>query len=237
MENNKYFVWVWRINGVLILGGAVLIAMFAAYHIAKDLLRSSQQAEENIVESIAEDPLNKEKWTLSSPSHISGNNFIMIPLESENKVVKMKEEYGYSSSYAKNLVSNPAKNILFLDSESNKSFWLFKDTKRIILDTSQFPNRYGSEEPTKAVFYNVVSEDSNSDNILDYKDDASLFISSPKGRNYQVVLKAYDRIISKSMVGANKVMIVYQFEGIAYSMLIQISPYKVISNEKLPKIE
>lgn len=237
MENNKLFLWVWRINGVLILGGAALIALFIAYQIVKEFLQDKFQPQDNIVESIAEDPHNKEKWVLGNSSRIEGNNFIMIPLVSENKDVEMKAKFPVSSSYYEKSISNPTKNILFLNTKRNSSFWLFADTQRLILDTSQFPDSYKSDEPTKAIFYNVVSVDSNGDKRLNYKDDSSLFISSPKGSDYQIVLKAYDRIISKSMVGTNKIMIVYQFEGTAYSMLIKISPYEVISNKKLPKIE
>jgi hypothetical protein len=237
MENNKFFMWIWRINGILILGGAAVIALFIAYKIAKDFVRSSNRPQENIVESVAEDPHNKEKWILGRPSHINGNNFILIPLVSENKAVKIKEKPASSKSYYNKSTSKPAKNILFLDSENNKSFWLFEDTQRLILDTSQFPNAHNSEEATKAIFYHVVSEDSNSDKVLNYKDDSSLFISNPKGGDYQLVLKAYDKVISKSMVSTNKIMIIYQFEGTAYSMLIQLSPYEIISNEKLPKIK
>jgi len=237
VENNKVFLWVWRINGVLLLGGIVIITLFIAYQIVKDFLRDRHQPQENIVESVAEDPHNKEKWVLGNPSHIQGNNFIMIALVSENNDVEVKDKFAYSSSLYDKSISNPAKNILFLDTKSNNSFWLFTDTQRLILDTSQLPNDYNSGEPTKAIFYNVVSVDSNSDKILNYKDDSSLFISSPIGSDYEVVLKAYDRIISKSMVETNKIMIVYQFEGTAYSKLINISPYKVISNKKLPKIK
>lgn len=237
MENNKFFLWVWRINGVLILGGVVIIGLFIAYQIAKDFFRDRHQPQENIVESVPEDPHNKEKWILGNPSHIQGNSFIMIPLVSENRNVEVKDKFAYTNSFSGKSISNPAKNILFLSTKSNNSFWLFADTQRLILDTSQFPNDYNSDKPTKAIFYNVVSVDSNSDKILNYKDDSSLFISSPEGSDYQVVLKAYDRILSQSMVGTNKIMIVYQFEGTAYSMLIKISPYKVISNKKLPKIK
>ena len=237
MGNNKFFVLVWRINGILILGGVVIISLFIMYQITKDLLRSNNRSQANIIESVAEDPHNKEKWVLGSPSNIDGNDFIMIPLVSENKEVKMKKNSEFSKSYYKKSISKPTKNILFLDTKNNKSFWLFNDTKRLIINTRQFPDSYKSKGPTNSIFYNVVSKDSNNDNILDYKDNASLFISSPKGSKYKLVLKAYDRIISKSMVGKNDIMIVYQFEGVAYSMLIQLSPFDIKSNEKLPKIK
>lgn len=73
MEENKFFKLVWRINGLIILGGVTVIALIIAYHLVKDVLRPSHQPEPIAVENLAEDPQNKEKWVIGSPIYIDGN--------------------------------------------------------------------------------------------------------------------------------------------------------------------
>ncbi len=237
MEENKFFKLVWRINSLIILGGATVIALFIAYHVVKDFLRPSHRPEPIVVENLAEDPENKEKWVIGSPINIDGNDYMLLPLVSENKEVKRKSVANFTKSSYDRYYGNPSKNILFLNKKTNESFWLFEDTGRLILNTTQFPNHYQNKEPTKAIFYNVVSKDTNNDKKLSYKDDSSLYMSNPEGGDYQLVLDAYDKIISQTSVGDNQIIIVFQHQGKAYSRLIQLSPYKVISNAELPKIK
>ena len=79
--------------------------------------------------------------------------------------------------------------------------------------------------------------DTNNDKKLNKEDASSLYMTTPSGENYQLVLDAYDRLISSESVVDNQIILVFQYKGKAYSRLIQLSPYKVISNIELPKIE
>lgn len=218
----------------------MLIVLFIVYNIAKDFIRSNSRPQPVVVENLAPDPEDKEKWVIGSPVHVEGNDFMLLPLVSENNEVEVKVDSlaNFSSqSYGKKYYGNLSKNILFLNKKENKSFWLFKDTNRLILDTTLFPDGYNNDEPTKVIFYNVVSKDTNNDKKLNNEDDSSMFMSSPAGENYQLVLEVYDRLIARELVGDNQLTIVYQHKGKAYSRLIQLSPYKVLSSIELPKIE
>lgn len=237
MEENRFFKLVWRINGLLILVVVAVILTFILYQVINDLTRSGHGSEPVVVENIADDPENKEKWVLGNPMRIGGNDYILIPLVSENKEVKLKSASSFAMASYDRYIKDPSKNLLFMNKSSNESFWLFEDTSRLILDVTIFPNDYNEEKPTKAIFYNVVSLDSNGDKKLSYEDDSSLYISSPEGKNYELVLEAYDKIISRSSVGDNQVMLIYQDKGKAFSKLIQLSPYEVISTNELPKIK
>lgn len=241
MENNKFFAWVWRLNGIIILLVAGLLACFLIYELTKNIFRS--RPEKNVIVNVAEDPKGEERWALGSPTHILGNDFLLLPLVSENKKVKevKRNSLNFSGSgrYARS-INYPAKNILFLNAKSNESFWLFKNTGRLILATEQFPYSYGTNsenEKTKAIFYEVVSSDTNNDDLLTYEDKLSLAMSKPDGRGYQVLLKEYDRIISKSLVDNGNILIIYQINGVGISKLIKISPFEVISSKELPHIK
>ena len=237
MEENKFFRLVWRINSLIILGGSSLIALFIAYNVIKYFLRPSHQPEPVVVENLAEDPENKEKWVIGSPIYIEGNDYLLLPLISESDEVKIKSTSKFSRVSYNKYYGNSSKNILFLNKKTNESFWLFENTSRLILDTTLFPNNYRDKETTKAIFYNVVSKDTNNDKKLNYQDDLSLYMSNPEGGDYQLVLDVYDKIISRTSVEDNQMVIVFQKNGKAFSRLIQLSPYKIISNVELPKIK
>ena len=236
IKPNAVDQWIWRLNGILILAGILILVIALCYQLLKSVLRDNHRAPENIVENIAEDPKNQEKWVLGRPINIDGANMIMLPLVSENKQVDISEVRNFAGSSYNKSYGKPSKNILFINTDDNQSTWLFNDTQRLILNTQLFPNDYESDKATQAIFYHVVSHDSNKDKKLNDQDDTSLFISNPRGENYQLLLKAYDKIISKTMAGKNSALLVYQFQGSAHSMLIQLSPFKIISDNPLPRV-
>ncbi|WP_462158949.1 hypothetical protein [Pseudoalteromonas sp. GB56] len=241
MENNKFFKLVWRINGVLILGTALLILLAVGYQAISQMLRFNHTQAAPTVENLADDPQGKEKWVIGRPLPVNQGDFILLPLVSENKEVEnVGVEVFASKSYNMfegGYYGDPSKNVLFLNTQDNSAFWLFKGVDRLILDITLFPGGYDYEGPTKAIFYKVIAKDTNSDNKLSKEDAASLYISEPNGKNYQRVLSAYDRIISRDLVSDNRMMVIYQHDGKAYSKLIQLSPYTEVSNVELPKVE
>lgn len=238
MDENKFFKLIWRINGLIIFGGTALITLLITYYIIEDFIGSNSRPQPAVVENLAPDPEDKEKWIIGNPIQIRGNDFVLLPLVSENKEVEMKSITNTSRQFYKDRHHRKlSKNILFLNKKENKSFWLFSNTNRLILNTTLFPNSYDNNSLTKVIFYNIVSKDTNSDKRLTKEDNSSLFMSTPEGENYQLVLDAYDRLISRESVGDNQLILIYQNKGKAYSRLIQLSPYKVISNIELPKIE
>ncbi|MGH1487379.1 MAG: hypothetical protein ACRBCI_14285 [Cellvibrionaceae bacterium] len=238
MENNKIFIWIWRLNGVLILLVVGLLAGFLIYELTNNILRP--KPEENLIVNVAEDPKGEEKWELGNPTYIAGNDYLLLPLVSENKEVKTKKGVALASVSYEAYRNDPTKNILFLNTKNNVSFWLFNDTDRLIKSTEQFPYSYrsdGNSIKTKAIFYEVVSSDTNGDTLLTFEDKLSLTMSSPDGADYTTVLSEYDKIISKSLVGDNSILILYQINGAGMSQLVQISPFKLIDSKELPRIE
>lgn len=238
MDTNNLFKWIWRANGLLILATFGLAFCIMILGVAEDLFKSDFKDDKII--NVAEDPKGEEKWELGSPTYIYGNDYLLLPLVSENRESKATGINVLSSADYSRVWRDPAKNILFLNSKTNESFWLFDDTERLILNTEQFPYHYGDDvegAKSKAIFYELVSSDSDGDGILTYDDKLSLTMTKPDGGGYTVVLDEFDRIISKTLVDNNMALVVYLNNGVGMSVLLDLATFKVISSKKLPRIK
>lgn len=243
MEKNKFFRWVWRLDGLLIFIVAICLAFLMLIEAYRKLTWEAPKQE--VIVSIADDPEGKEKWVLGTPVD-SVRNMVILPLVSENKETKETKEtimgmmpksrWSYYNQWR-----STAKNILFIDSVTNKSFWLFDGVDRLILDIEAFRDRafyppMSAHPKTVALFFQVVTSDSNDDHILNFEDTRSLAVSNPNGSNYQIIIERFDRILSKSLVDKDKILIVFQNAGIGYSLQFQLDTFKVLSKNELPKV-
>ncbi len=241
MERNKFFKWVWRLDGLLIFVVAISLAFLMLTEAYRKLTWEAPKQE--VIVSVAEDPEGKEKWVLGTPVD-SVRNMVILPLVSENKEAKESTMGMVSKSGWRNYNQwrSTAKNILFIDSVTNKSFWLFDDVDRIIIDIEAFRDRafdppMSAHPKTVALFFQIVTKDSNDDHILNFEDKRSLAVANPDGSNYQIIIEKFDKIISKSLVDKDKIFIVFQNAGIGYSLQFQLNTFKVLSKNELPKIK
>lgn len=240
MEKNKFFKWVWRVDGLLIL----IVAIFLAFLMLTEAVRklSWQEHKEEVIVSVADDPEGKEKWVLGAPVD-SISNMVILPLVSENKEVKETTMGMMSKSgWTDNKWRTTAKNLLFIDSVTNKSFWLFEGIDRLILLIEAFRDR--SYDPlitanpkVVALFFHIISKDTNDDQVLNFDDKPSLAVANPDGSHYQIIIDEFDRIISKSLVEKNKMLIVFQNAGTGYSLQLQLNTFEILSKNELPKIK
>ena len=237
MEGNKFFVWIWRTNGIILLLAAIGITGLALVGLYESVTLSSQ--EEEIV-NLANDPKGIEKWTLGRQTSVAGANTLMLSLISENEEVETSQSkfiasdrYYFGGNYG------PAKNVLFINTESNNSFWLFNSTSQLVLNVEPLPYSYQTSDTdhVKVIFYQVVTSDTNGDNLLNKKDKSSLGITSPDGSGYRVILEVFDKIISKTLSDDNNILVVYRDNGDVYSMLYDISDNKVLNTHRIPKVD
>ncbi len=80
-------------------------------------------------------------------------------------------------------------------------------------------------------------KDTNGDGVKNESDKLSLAVSTPSGEDYKVILQQFDRVIGKSLSEEDMVVVIYQTEGIAYSMLLNLVSLKVIHTNELPKVK
>lgn len=240
MDNNKFFKWIWRLNGLIVFFGVGLVLVIVVYEMARPLFRETP--EEQIITSVADDPEGEEKWVLGHPKGLSSSDYIAIPLVSENDKIASKKSRGHIiSSGGPYWPSGTAKNILFINTKSNEASWLFPSNNQLIDSFSEFPSVSKSEKKKNEdiqtlIFYVLINKDTNGDGMLSADDKLNLAVSDTNGNNLKVLMQDIDYIVGKSMAGSSEIFVIYQKAGVGYSMKLRISDHKIISNLELPKV-
>ncbi len=235
MEDSKFFKWVWRINALSILGAVIISLSIATYSFIENITRTIPK--KPLVKNLADDPQGKEKWVLSNSEIIRGSDYIFIRLISENNNIKARRARDTYNMFSGGISHSPAKNILFLNAAKNESSWMFGNNNQLITSIQQFPYSYDREENinTEVLFYGVIQNDTNGDGVKNIKDRVSFAISEYNGNNFKIIVKEIDRVISKSHVSNNRAFVIYQKDGVASSILIDLKKLQVISENELPK--
>jgi len=228
MKESKFFKFVWRLNGLILMIAGVLtigVLVFAGYKIITDITR--ERNTHNIVNVQDEDDI-KEKWQLGNMSDIEGGPWIMIPLNSNQSYAQ--------SYYSKS--SSSVRNYLFINSLNNEKHWLFNTNDYLIADTELLSeNEYGSSErDILAILYKVIKSDSDSDNRLTNKDLQTISISLPNGMGYKEILNGVDNFIGKKIVDKKTLLILFQKEGLGYSANVNLTEFTVSNKTELPKV-
>ncbi len=228
MKESKFFKFVWRLNGLILMIAGILaigVLVFAGYKIITDITR--ERNTHNIVNVQDEDDI-KEKWQLGNMSDIEGSPWIMIPLNSNQSYAQ--------SYYSKS--SSSVRNYLFINSQNNEKHWLFNTNEYLILEAELLSkNEYESNERNiLAILYKVVKSDSDSDKRLTNKDLQTISISLPNGIGYKEILNGVDNFIGKKIVNEKSLLLLFQKEGIGYSANVNLTKFTVSNKTELPKV-
>ena len=236
MNIDKIFKKIWQINGLFILLGLILIFAIIIFEFTNNLFRDEFRQEQTL--DLANDDKNTEKWSLGYPEEIPGSKFYLIPLESENKHVEEKSRgmqlYGSGSSYS----SNRSKNILFINSVTNKSNWLFESVQQLILSKSILTTQKSEDILiAKAIYYEVINSDTNNDNIYDYTDKRTFALTHPDGSGYSEIISGYNRIVQSVINDEGNLFVIYINNEKVHSMLVDLNNFKIINKAQLPRVK
>jgi hypothetical protein len=228
MEENKFFRYIWRINGLILLVAGIMaigVLAFAGYKIYGETTRD--RSTRNIV-NIQEDSEIKEKWLLGYMEDIQGTSYVMVPLNSDQNYAQ--------SYYSKS--SSSARNYLFINSKNNEQHWLFKNNKYLIADKTMLSEQgYRNEERNiRAILYQVIKKDTDNDNRLTSKDLKTISISGPNGSGYKELIQGVDVFVGQRTVDENTLLIVYQKQGVGYSANVSLSELAISNEQELPKV-
>jgi len=226
MEENRFFKLVWRFNGLILMIAGVLaigLLIFVGYTLIKE--KTSNRNVTNII-NIQEETDIKEKWKLGHISNIQGSSYIMVPLTSDQNYAQ--------SYYSKS--SSSIRNYLFINSKDNTQNWLFDNNKYLINSINLLPNSQYNEKKknVKAIMYQIVKQDSNKDSRLTSDDLQTVALSLPDGTGYKEIIHNVDNFVGQSLVDENTMLIIYQIDGIGFSVIVDLSSFKV-TNETVLK--
>jgi len=195
-----------------------------------------------VIPSVSNDPKGIEKWVLQESYSIKSPTHVVLALVSEHGEVPRYVAaapiiYSASSHY-----SRFAKNILFVDSNNNSSRWLFKKNAQLIEEYFSFPRvnyppfMNNKKSEAKVIFYKVIDSDTNGDGKVTSQDNTNLAISDTAGKDYKVIVRDINRIISIKELHHDMFTIVYQKAGVGYSLNLHRKGFTEFSNKMLPKV-
>ena len=234
MKSDKFFKWIWNVNGLILFVGIVIAVLFISYQLISVLFKNDFVEQPTL--NLAQDNKKEEKWSLGYPRKVGKTDFHYIPLESEKLTAEKR------SSSIRNFSSgsyNPtrSKNVLLINGITNKSYWLFKTIDQLIIEIKPFvANEFNENIMTRAISYEVINNDTNQDGKLDNSDKRTYAISKIDGSNYTEIISGYNRIVESELNTDGNLFVVFINNNEVYSMVINLMTFKVLSELSLPKV-
>ncbi len=197
----RLFIIIGRINSILLL----LVLLFAGLSIAWVLLSDKQWQRRGAIEVLAGKSASKEQVLLSFEriENITGASTQMMLLSAKENSVTFSSGGGYRSE---------TRNVLFLTRHEKTARWLFPKQNNLIFVAAQLREESKNAEanPTRALYFEYVKDDSNGDGKLSSQDLSSIALTNPDGSGFVEVLHGVSRVLSYEILGSQNLVVVYQ---------------------------
>jgi hypothetical protein len=225
MEENTFFKWVWRFNGVVISVAGVLaigVLLFVGNKLLQDMTRERKAHNVVNIETRSE---VKEHWRLGSMAEVRGHPVVMVPLHSDQK---------YNQSYY-NKISLSVRNYLFINTETSSNQWLFDHNNYLIENREYLRSGMGdTKKNVTAILYSLIQFDTNSDKRLAVTDLKTIALTKPNGAGYKEVLKNVEQFFGSKSIDSNSLLVLYQRNGVGYSVKIDLTEFTLTNETELP---
>jgi len=237
MESDKFFKWVWHLNGLVLFSGLIIAMLFGLFQLASVIFKDQNLIKQTTL-NLAQDDNKEENWRLGYPHKISDTDFYFIALESEKLFVEKSEGLGmYSEFGGSSYKPTRSKNVLFINSITNNSVWLFKSIDQLIIDIMPLvDDEFNERAATRAISYEVINSDTNLDNKLDNTDNRTFALSKVDGSNYTEIITDYNRIIESGLNSDGELFVIFINNNVVYSMLVDLITFEILSKKPLPKV-
>jgi hypothetical protein len=243
MDENRFFRFVWRFNGIAIMLLALTLLVWVIVLSGYALVASVFFRDHSpVITSVAEDPEGKEQWRLGAPRSIDGTQFLCLPLESEKKSISASGS-GLSPSFLNASYSSRyfdlSRNLLFVNRQTRDMYWLFKDNRQLITDVELLSpqDQDDRNRVVDAILYRVVQTDTNADQELTAEDLADVAISNPDGTSFTMLFQSVERMLGSRILESGQVLILYQSQGKGYAATIRLQDMSVQETKEMPKVE
>ena len=136
-------------------------------------------------------PNIESKLIVDLPQKIDSTNFIVFPV---NRIqIDDNKSRISKSNYSSRLYSIPLENLIFKNTNDNKSLRLTNNYIKIISFNQLFDSNKNSEN---LLVYKIIKYDSNFDGVLNNEDVSSLFISNTNGTNFMQITTKNEHLIN-----------------------------------------
>jgi hypothetical protein len=230
-DNNKFFRYVWRFNGLAVAGATVLcllLGVFVAVKIFKD--ETGERHVTNVV-NVGEQEKVKNEFVLGYPYTIAGTDYTRVPLY---------RDQSYDMSYYLKSSGGNEVNYLFLNNRTGESKWLLQTTNQLFISdiviSEELKKSNDGSEKAVGIMFSVVEIDTNKDGRLSEKDTIAIASSSIDGTGYKKLIENIDRLYAFKQIADDKIIILYQRNNETISEVYETPSMKKLSQNTIPKV-
>lgn len=194
MKSQKFFRYIWRINGVLILFAAGAVILGAGGMMIQEFGFSAARNRAADAGIAVAGPNAKSDLVLSRASVVEGTQVMRAELQ------RFPGEVKFSSGY-----SSETRNILFIEPGQKAAHWLLPDNEHIVEDSSDITDQTGLNEKRVVVTAVLVkSATEPPENAV-----GKLLIFDPPGKRIIEVADGV-RTIQVASIKAGELSILYE---------------------------
>jgi hypothetical protein len=218
----RLFRFLWRANAVLIFTAGVVALICLAVALIHMLRWPFRDREVRAVVNTDQKQQVDESLSLGSPQNISGNPWVLLPLESD-------QTYDHGS-FSKS--AQAVRNYAFV-SPTEATRWLYPHNRFLVLHATLLPDAdYNDEQPTALISFEVVEKDTDGDARLTRADSARLVFTRPDGSGLTGVLDDVQGTTEQTVVGEDILVIYKNSTGFA-RVVFSLKDFSRLREEKL----
>jgi len=177
MEQERFFLWVARINSILFL----LLLILSIGFIIFVFVESNHWSDGNTVEVVDSDndDTDAEDFHLGDLNRICGQDVQYVELDSSRR----------SEGFSSGGYDRTTRNAVFFVGKEMKPHWLFDTEKYAIVRMNQLNGDSDDceDKETAAIYYEIIKNDTNNDGVLDESDGITISLTSAQGTDYQEI--------------------------------------------------
>lgn len=128
MNSDKFFKWVWNLNGIILLVGVLIATALISVQLVTTVFNDNDVEPPAL--NLADDKNEEEKWRLGYPRRVGETDFYYIELESEKLTVEasIQAEAEVRAMFSSKYKPTRSKNVMFINGKTNYANWLFDTT-------------------------------------------------------------------------------------------------------------
>jgi hypothetical protein len=221
---DKVFVWISRINSVLLLLLLLGIGSVASWEMWRDMHRHGSQPV-----AVAADTGTPAPLTLGRVEPIAGSDVLMLPLEAKRARGKLTS----GPSHGRDTY-----NALFLTGGGAQATWLFESNGKLIHSLHPLRQHIEGNRPGPSIvlYIEYTAADTNGDNeIDDDADTVTVALAKLDGTGRKDLLQNVKRVISSDLIDERTLALVYQIDKTIWHARYRTDTFAKLSEQ--PVIE
>ena len=225
MNSNKFFRVLWKLNAILILLiGVGLIFIFLA--LLHDGVGRSHQTD-SLYLGLPNKYKNKDKETWYFGEVTKIENTIIMPF--------LSTQYFSTKNSEKEVTAT--RNYLFVNLDTDSSFWLFDNNKFVISKMDYISKEIASscsEKLLVALSFTIHKADTNGDNAIKRDDIASIALTNLDGSGYTEIEQNVNFVKDIEVINEGHFLILfYKKESKMYISKYSLAEFKKISDVEI----